>query len=65
MAAKTSEERIKLIDEKISKKEAEIEELKAKKEKLLHPVTMKTVMDKIKESKLSPEEIAKKLGLEL
>lgn len=65
MAAKTLEERIALIDQKIAKKETEIAELKAKKEKLLHPVTMKTVMEKIKETGMSPEDIAKKLELEL
>lgn len=65
MAAKTIEERIALIDQKIAKKEAEIAELKAKKEKLLHPVTMKTVMEKIKETGMSPEDIAEKLGLDL
>ena len=65
MAAKTLEERIVLIDQKIAKKEAEIAELKAKKEKLLHPVTMKAVMEKIKETGMSPEDIAKKLELEL
>lgn len=65
MAAKTIEERIASIDEKIAKKEQEIEELKAKKEKLLHPVTMKDVMKKIKDANLTPEEVAEKLGLEV
>ena len=65
MAKKTVAERIALIDTKIAQKEAEIEELKAKKEKLEHPVTMKTVINKIKEKKLSPEEVAEKLGIEL
>lgn len=37
----------------------------AQKQKLLHPVTMKTVMEKAKASGLSPEEIAEKLGLEM
>ena len=65
MAARTVEERIAIIDEKISKKKAEIEALEAQKQKLLHPVTMKTVMEKAKASGLSPEEIAQKLGLEM
>ena len=65
MAAKTAEERIKSIDEKIAKKQAEIAELEAQKQKILHPVSMKAVMAKAKEAGLSPEEIAEKLGLEL
>ena len=43
MAARTVEERIAIIDEKISKKKADIKVLEAQKQKLLHPVTMKTV----------------------
>ena len=65
MAARTVEERIAIIDEKISKQKADIEALEAQKQKLLHPVTMKTVMEKAKASGLSPEEIAEKLGLEM
>lgn len=65
MAAKTVEERIKIIDEKIAKKQAEIAELEAQKQKLLHPVNMRTVMAKAKEAGLSPEEIAEKLGIEI
>lgn len=65
MAARTVEERIAIIDEKISKKKAEIKALETQKQKLLHPVTMKTVMEKEKASGLSPEEIAEKLGLEM
>ena len=65
MAARTVEERIAIIDEKISKKKADIEALEAQKQKLLHPVTMKTVMEKAKASGLSPEEIAEKLGLDM
>ena len=48
MAARTVEERIAIIDEKISKKKADIKVLEAQKQKLLHPVTMKTVMEKSK-----------------
>lgn len=65
MAAKTIEERITLIDQKIEKKKAEIENLEATKQKLLHPVNMKTVMAAAKEAGLSPEEIADKLGLKI
>ena len=62
---KTVGERVALIDSKIEKKRAEIAELEAQKEKLLHPVTMKSVMAKVKEAGLTPEEIAEKLGIEL
>jgi len=62
---KTAEERITLIDEKIAKKQAEIEALEAQKQKLLHPVTMKSVMDKANAAGLTPEEIAEKLGIEM
>jgi cell division protein FtsL len=65
MAGRNTEERIALINEKIAKKQSEIEALEAQKQKLLHPVTMKTVMAKAKESGLSPEEIAEKLGIEV
>lgn len=65
MAAKSVEERIAIIDDKVAKKKAEIETLEAQKQKLLHPVNMKTVMAKAKEAGLSPEEIAEKLGLEV
>ena len=50
MAGKSIEERIALIDEKIAKKQNEIAELEAKKQELLHPVTMKDVLDKAKEA---------------
>lgn len=62
---KTVEERIAAIDEKIAKKQAEITELEAQKQKLLHPISMKAVMAKAKEVGLTPEEIAGKLGLEI
>lgn len=65
MAAKTIEERIALIDQKIEKKKAEIENLEATKQKLLHPVNMKTVMAAAKEAGMSAEEIADKLGLKI
>ncbi len=65
MAYKNTEERIALIDEKIAKKKAEIEALEAQKQKLLHPLSMKIIMDKAKASGLSLEEIADKLGIEV
>ena len=65
MAGKSIEERIALIDAKIAKKKDELAELEAKKQELLHPVTMKNVLDKAKEAGLSPKEVAEKLGLEM
>ena len=65
MARKTVDERIAAIDAKIESKKAEIEGLEAQKQKLLHPINMKTVMAKAKEAGLTPEEIAEKLGLEV
>lgn len=62
---KTKDERVALIDQKIEKKKVEIEALEAQKQKLLHPVNMKTVMAKAKEAGLTPEEIAEKLGIEV
>ena len=62
---KTTNERIALIDEKIAKKRAEIESLESQKNKLLHPVNMKTVMAKAKEVGMTPEEVAEKLGLDI
>ena len=59
------EERVAAIDEKIAKKQAEIDALEARKQKLLHPVNLKTVMAAAKEAGLTPEEIAEKLGLEV
>lgn len=64
-ARKTTDERIALIDEKIAKKRAEIESLESQKNKLLHPVNMKTVMARAKEIGMTPEEIAEKLGLDI
>lgn len=64
-ARKTVEERVALLDQKIEKKKAEIDALEAQKQKLLHPVSIKTVMAKAKEAGLTPEEIAEKLGIEV
>ena len=65
MAARSTEERIALIDAKISKKQEEIKALEAQKQKLLPPVTMRSVMEKAKAAGLSAEEIAEKLGLDM
>ena len=68
MAARTVksvEEKVAVIDQKIAKKQEEINAIEAQKQKLLHPVNMKTVMAKAKEIGLTPEEIAEKLGLEV
>ena len=65
MAARTAEERIALIDAKIAKKKEEIKALEAQKQKILHPVTMRSVMEKAKVAGLTAEEIAEKLGLEM
>ena len=68
MAARTVksvEEKVAVIDQKIAKKQEEINALEAQKQKLLHPVNMMTVMAKAKEIGLTPEEIAEKLGLEV
>ncbi len=62
---RTVDERVAQLDQKIEKKKAELDALEAQKQKLLHPVNMKIVMAKAKEAGLSPEEIAKKLGLEV
>lgn len=65
MAAKTKEERIALIEQKIAKKREEITALEAQKQKLLHPITMRAVLTKAKEAGLSPEEVAEKLGIDM
>ena len=62
---KTVEERVAILDAKIAKKQDEINNLEAQRQKLLHPINMKTVMAKAKESGMTPEEIAEKLGLEI
>ncbi len=65
MVKKTVDERVSVIDQKIQKKRDEIAALEVQKQRLLHPVNMKTVMAKAKEAGLTPEEIAEKLGLEV
>ena len=64
MAARSTEERIALIDAKISKKQEEIKNLEAQ-QKILHPVPMRSVMEKAKAAGLTAEQIAEKLGLEM
>ena len=65
MAAKTKEERIAAIDEKIKKKRAEIKLLEEKKKQILNPVSMRSVLSKAKEAGMTPEEVADKLGIKL
>lgn len=62
---KSVDERIALIEQKIAKKQAEIEELEAQKQKLLHPISMRAVLTKAKEAGLTPLEVAEKLGIEV
>ena len=62
---RTKEERISLIEEKIAKKQRELEALEVQKQKLLHPISMRALLTKAKEAGLSPEEIAEKLGLDM
>ena len=62
---RSKEERLAALEQKIEKKKAELATLEAQKEKLLHPVNMRTVMAKAKELGLTADEIAEKLGIEL
>ena len=64
MPAKTVNERVAAINEKIEKKQAEIAALEAQRQRLLHPITMRTVMSKAKAVGMSAEEIAERLGLD-
>ena len=59
------EERVAELDRKIEKKKAELAALEAKKQKLLHPNSMRSVMNAAKEAGMTPDEIAEKLGLDL
>ena len=54
-----------MIEEKIAKKQAEIQALEAQKQKLLHPISMRAVLTKAKEAGFSPEEVAEKLGIDM
>ena len=51
--------------EKLLKLDPGNTELLAQKQKLLHPVTMRSVMEKAKAAGLTAEQIAEKLGLEM
>ena len=62
-ARKSVDERVALIEQKIEKKKAEIDELEAQKQKLLHPISMRAVLTKAKEAGLTPMEVAEKLGI--
>lgn len=62
---RSKEERLAVLEQKIEKKKSELAALEAQKEKLLHPVNMRTVMAKAKELGLTAEEIAEKLGIDV
>lgn len=62
---RSKEERLAVLEQKIEKKKSELSSLEAQKEKLLHPINMRTVMAKAKELGLTPEEIAEKLGIDV
>ncbi|MEA4994708.1 hypothetical protein SDC9_79495 [bioreactor metagenome] len=62
---RTLEERIAILDEKISKKKTEIAKLESQKYALEHPVTIKDLVMKAKQSGMSPNEIAQKLGIDI
>ncbi len=64
-AARPVAERVAAIDQKIAKKKAELEALEQQKNRLLHPVSMRTILTKAKEAGMTPEEIAEKLGIEV
>jgi hypothetical protein len=70
-SVKTAEQRVAEIDAKIAAHKSNIATLEAKKEAILNPksrakrVTIKTVIDKAKADGMSPEDIAKKLGIKI
>lgn len=59
---KTKEERVEEIDKKIANYENKIEELKKKKDAILHPMTYSTVMEEAKKRKISPKKLAEMLN---
>ncbi len=59
------EERIAEIDEKIAKKKEQIEKLEQQKKKIVSPINYRSVVTKAKETGMTPEEIAKKLGIKI
>ena len=64
MAGKSAEERLKLIDQKIEAKQAELQRLEEQRQKLLHPIKYRDIIARAKEIGMSPEEIADRLGFE-
>jgi electron transfer flavoprotein alpha/beta subunit len=70
-STKTNEQRVAEIDAKIAAHKSNIATLEAKKEAILNPkarakrVTIKTVIDQAKADGMSPEDIAKKLGIKI
>ncbi|MEY8573701.1 hypothetical protein AALD01_04720 [Oscillospiraceae bacterium 21-37] len=62
---RSKEERLAVLEQKIEKKKSELAALEAQKEKLLHPVNMRTVMAKAKELGMTAEEVAEKLGIDV
>ena len=62
---RSKEERLAVLEQKIEKKKSELASLEAQKEKLLHPVNMRTVMAKAKELGMTAEEVAEKLGIDV
>ena len=64
MAGKSIDERIVLIDAKIAKHQQEIIELTKTRERLLHPLSFRTVLEKAKEAGLTPQDMAERLGLD-
>ena len=62
---RTPEERIAVLNEKISKKKTEIAKLESQKYALEHPVSIKDLVMKAKQSGMSPNEIAQKLGIDI
>ena len=62
---RSKEERLAVLEQKIEKKKSELAALEAQKEKLLHPVNMRTVMAKAKELGMTAKEVAEKLGIDV
>jgi hypothetical protein len=71
LVRRSAEERVAEIDAKIATHQEAIEKLQAKKEEILNPkprlskaAKMKAILNVAKESGMTPEEIAEKLGIE-
>lgn len=62
---RSKEERLEALEQKIEKKKSELAALEAQKEKLLHPINMRTVIAKAKELGMTAEEVAEKLGIDV